>query len=391
MCKDLIEKHDTLTTEHSHIMEVFPSSNTQLPQGITEISNIVSTWKGMINFSAKDATKFVAVAAAARGGLGVAQGVLETVDAGVEVSAIAVKVAAKTAGGVAVGLSALVMVLDLTLLVKSGYDLNRLRKGHHSKAAKALIDIAEAVRDENNLLREAHSQCGSVNDAYVINDASEAHHRGNNSHTPLVVCNPSSFGNDELLHNGTSSDLESHSNHPDEVLATTSGYVAQQSYEDNESADHDSDDQSMVSLLHSQCTSGGSNGNAALVMCNPSSLRNDERLHNGTSADLESHSNHPDEVLATTSGYVAPQSCEDDESADHDSNDGSIVSLEAAEDEGPSDEVHLQSTGSITSCSQLQSDSDSACDSSSTLNISMDKTSEIDAPDTNNGRNCIIF
>ena len=468
LCKDLIEKHDTLTTEHSHIMEVFPSSNTQLPQGITEVSNIVSTWKGMINFSAKDATKFVAVAA--RGGLGVAQGVLETVDAGVEVSAIAVKVAAKTAGGVAIGLSALVMVLDLTLLVKSGYDLDRLRKGHHSKAAKALIDIAEAVRDENNLLREAHSQCGSVNDAYVINDASEAHHRGNNSHTPLVVCNPSSFGNDELLHNGTSADLESHSNHPDEVLATTSGYVAPQSCEDNEGADHDSDDQSMVSLSHSQCTSGGSNGNATLVMCNPSSLGNDERLHNGTSADLESHSNHPDEVLATTSGYVAPQSCEDNEgadhdsddqsmvslshsqctsggsngnatlvmcnpsslgnderlhngtsadleshsnhpdevlattsgyvapqscedneSADHDSNDESIVSLEASEDEGPSDEVHLQSTGSITSCSQLQSDSDSACDSSSTLNISMDKTSEMDAPDTNNGRNCIIF
>ena len=153
-------------------------------------------------------------------------------------------------------------------------------------------------------------------------------------------------------------------------------------------ADHDSDDQSMVSLSHSQCTSGGNNSLATLVMCNPS-LGNDERLRNGSSADLESYSNHPDEVLATTSGYVAPQSCEDNEGADHDSDDQSMVSLEAAEDESPS-EVYLQSTGSITSCSQLQSDSDSASDSISILNISMDDTPEIDAPDTNNGHVCVI-
>ena len=370
MCEDLIEKHDTLTTEHSHIIELFPSFNTQLPQGITEISNIVSTWKDIIKSSATDATNLVA-AAAAGSGLGVAQGVLETVDVGVEVSASAVKVATKTAGSVAIGLSALVMVLDLGLLIKSSYDLNRLRKGHRSKAAKALINLAEAVRAENNLLREAHSQCTSG---------------GNSNHAPLVVCNPS-LGNDERLHNGSLADLQSHSNHPDEVVGTTSGYVAPQSCEDNESADHDSDDQSMVSLSHSQCTSGGNNSLATLVMCNPS-LGNDERLCNGSSADLESHSNHPDEVLATTSGYVAPQSSEDNESADHDSDDQSMVSLEAT-DVGPS-EVHLQSTGSITSCSQLQSDSDSASDSISILNISMDDTPEIDAPDTNNGHVCVI-
>ena len=291
MCKDLIEKHDTLTTEHSRIIEVFPSFNTQLPQGITQISSIVSTWKEIIKISATDAKNLVAVAA--RSGLGVAQGMLETIEAGAEVSTLAVKVAAKTAGGVAFGLSALVIVLDLGLLVKSGYDLDRLRKGHRSKAAKALIDLAEAVREENNLLREAHGKFTS---------------RGNNSHASLVVCNPS--------------------------------------------------------------------------------LGNNERLHNGSSADIESHSNHPDEVVATTSGYVAPQSSEHNESADHDSDDQSMVSLEAA-DEGPS-EVHLQSTGSITSCSQLQSDSDSASDSISILNISMDDTPEIDAPDTNTGHVCVI-
>ena len=313
MCKDLIEKHDTVTLKHSRIIEVFPSFNAQLPQGITQISNIISTWKEIIKFSATDATNLVAVAAG--NGLGVAQGVLEAIDAGAEISTLAVKVAAKTAGSVAIGLSALVMVLDLGLLIKSGYDLDRLRKRHRSKVAKALINLAEAVREENNLLREAHGQFTS----------------------------------------------------------------------DNESADHDSDDQSMVSLSHSQCTSGGNNSLATLVMCNPS-LGNDERLHNGSSADLESHSNHPDEVLSTTSSYVAPQSCEHNESADHDSDDQSMVSLEAAEDEGPS-EVYLQSTGS---CSQLQSDSDSASDSSSTLNISMDDTPEIDAPDTNNGHVCVI-
>ena len=118
-------------------------------------------------------------------------------------------------------------------------------------------------------------------------------------------------------------------------------------------------------------------------------MGNDERLHNGSSADLESYSNHPDEVLATTSGYVAPQSSEHNESADHDSDDQSMLSLEVTEDEGPS-EAHLQSTGSITSCSQLQSDSNSASDSNSTLNISMDDTTEIDVPDTKNGRVCVI-
>ena len=177
MCKDLIEKHDTLTTEHNHIIEVFPSFNTQLPQGITQISSIVSTWKEIIKLSATDATNLVAVAAGS--GLGVAQGMLETIEAGAEVSTLAVKVAANTAGGVAVGLSALVIVLDLSLLVKSGYDLDRLRKGHRSKAAKALIDLAEAVREENNLLREAHGQSTS---------------RGNNSHAALVVYNPCILG-----------------------------------------------------------------------------------------------------------------------------------------------------------------------------------------------------
>ena len=218
MCEDLMEKHDTLTTEHSHIIEVIPRFNVQLPQGITEISNIVSTWKEIIKSSATDATNLVA-AAAAGSGLGVAQGVLETIDAGAEVSASAVKVAAKTAGSVAIGLSALVMVLDLGLLVKSGYDLNRLRKGYRSKAAKALINLAEAVRAENNLLREAHSQCTSG---------------GNNSHASLVVCNQS-LGNDERLQNGSLADLESHSNHPGEVLGTTSDYLALHSCENNES------------------------------------------------------------------------------------------------------------------------------------------------------------
>ena len=292
MCEDLIEKHDTLTTEHSRIIEVFPSLNTQLPQGIKQISSIVSTWKEILKFSATDATNLVGVAA--ESGLRVAQGVVETIDAGAELSTLAVKVAAKPAGGVAVGLSALVIALDLGLLIKSGYDLDKLRKGHRSKAAKALINLAKAVREENKSLRTAHGQFTS---------------RGNNSHAALVVYNPS--------------------------------------------------------------------------------LGNDERLHNGSSAGLESHSNHPDEVLATTSGYVAPQSSEHNESADHDSDDQSMVSQEATEDEGPS-EVHLQSTGSITSCSQLRSESNIASDSSSILNISMDDTPKIDVPDTNNGRVCVI-
>ena len=89
-----------------------------------------------------------------------------------------------------------------------------------------------------------------------------------------------------------------------------------------------------------------------------------------------------------TSAYDASQSCEDeDERVDHDNDDQSLVSLEVAEGDGPS-EVHLnQSTGGTST----QSDDDSASDFSSVSNIHyMDGVPEADLPHARNGGICII-
>ena len=130
MCQDLISAHEGLSEQHDHIVELFPGINTELPKGIKEVGEIVKTWKDIAQHSAKDAA--VLVAKAAGSGLGVAQGVLEGIDAGAEVAALGAKAAAKAAGGVAIGLSGLVMIIDLGFLIKSSYDLHKLRKGHRA-------------------------------------------------------------------------------------------------------------------------------------------------------------------------------------------------------------------------------------------------------------------
>ena len=153
MCQELINAHEVLTEEHAHIVELFPCINASLPSKITDIGEIVNTWKDISQHSAEDAG--VLLAKAASSGLGLAQGVIEGIDVGAEVAALSAKAAVKAAGGVAIGLSGLVMIVDFGFLVKSSYDLHKLLTGNRTKLASTLMELAEAVRDENNLLREA--------------------------------------------------------------------------------------------------------------------------------------------------------------------------------------------------------------------------------------------
>lgn len=236
-CENLIHTHDMLMKERGRIIELFPSSETEfeLPQGMQQITLIISTWKDVMKHSGPEATHLVLNAAGS--GLGVAQGLLHGIETGAEASALAAKVAANAAGGVAVGLSAVVILIDLGFLIKSSYDLDRRRRGYPTKPAQALMDLASAVTDENNLLRDAHSHCTTRSG-------------DNNGHASLVICNPS-LDNEEQLLNGLPVDHESGLNNRDEVLAM-SGDDASHSCEEDEivdhDSDHDSDDQSGLSL-----------------------------------------------------------------------------------------------------------------------------------------------
>ena len=153
MCQELIKAYEVLTEEHAHIVELFPCINASLPSEITDIGEIVNTWKDISQHSAEDAG--VLLAKAASSGLGLAQGVIEGIDVGAEVAALSAKAGVKAAGGVAIGLSGLVMIVDFGFLVKSSYDLHKLLTGNRTKLASTLMELAGAVREENNLLREA--------------------------------------------------------------------------------------------------------------------------------------------------------------------------------------------------------------------------------------------
>ena len=190
-CQELINAHEGLTKEHDHIAELFPSINAELPRGITQVGEIVNTWKDIAQHSAKDAA--VLVARAAGSGLGIAQGVLEGIDISAEVAALGAKTAAKAAGGVAIGLSGLVMIIDLGFLIKSSYDLHKLRKGNPTKLSKTLMELAEAVRKENNLLREANcnARSGST-DGPIYNGSGIGNPFVGNEEHPLNSLEPTS-------------------------------------------------------------------------------------------------------------------------------------------------------------------------------------------------------
>ena len=78
------------------------------------------------------------------------------VDTGVEVAAVTAKATAKLAGvSVAVGLSAVLMCVDIALLAKASYDLHKSRKGQLTKLAEVMNELAVQVETETRMLMQA--------------------------------------------------------------------------------------------------------------------------------------------------------------------------------------------------------------------------------------------
>ena len=81
------------------------------------------------------------------------------VAAGAETGAAVARVAVQAAGGVVIGLSAAIIVVDLALISKTAYDINKNKKG--TKLGKKLREVADDIERETETLRLlAHcSQC----------------------------------------------------------------------------------------------------------------------------------------------------------------------------------------------------------------------------------------
>ena len=114
-----------------------------------KIQPIISDWKNVIKLGAEaTATAFVAGTRVAGA---VTRGVVGGVEAGAEAGAAVARVALQAAGGVVVGLSAVFMVVDLALIGKTAYDLNKNKKG--TELAKKLREAADEMEKETAELR----------------------------------------------------------------------------------------------------------------------------------------------------------------------------------------------------------------------------------------------
>lgn len=162
-CRELSDVHDHLMRKKNHIeshsdidveqmlSEIF---NADITQGLDDVDAIVDSWKIALKYRPEElATMFTTAALC---GATITQGVIEGVDPGAEAAAIAVKTTAKVAGAaVAIGLSAILMAVDIGLLAKASYDLHKCRKGKHTKLAEVLLAMAMRMEEETARLRQA--------------------------------------------------------------------------------------------------------------------------------------------------------------------------------------------------------------------------------------------
>ena len=236
-CTNLIRIHADLTEEQNHIDELFPNL-AKFPKRAKQVDERVSVWSEIIQHSAENAALVVLLAASS--GLGIAQGDLEGIECTAELAALGVKAGAKAAGGVVVGLSGLVILLDMGLLIKSGYKLDKVvRKGMRTKTAQALIDLAEAVRKENNSLREA-----------ILGTTSEP----TDDPTASVISNPS-VGNGEQLQDSPIDDLEPNPSNQGESHSASGAHTSSARVDE---INHYGDDASVVSLRTEEVGEGPS-------------------------------------------------------------------------------------------------------------------------------------
>ena len=114
-----------------------------------EIQPIITDWKNVLKLGAEaTATAFVA---GSRVTGAVTRGLVGGVEAGAEAGTAVARVAVQAAGGVVIGLSAVFMVVDLALIGKTAYDLNKNKKG--TELAKKLRQAADDMEEETESLR----------------------------------------------------------------------------------------------------------------------------------------------------------------------------------------------------------------------------------------------
>ena len=162
-CRELSDAHDHLMQKKDHIeshsdidveqmlSEIF---NEDITQGLDDVDAIVGSWKSALKYKPEELATVLTTTALC--GATITQGVIEGVDPGAEVAAVAVKTTAKVAGAaVAIGLSAILMAVDIGLLAKASYDLHKCRKGKHTKLAEVLLAMAMRMEKETARLRQA--------------------------------------------------------------------------------------------------------------------------------------------------------------------------------------------------------------------------------------------
>ena len=163
LCKSLIVAHDDLMERKAHVERYYPYVkvdeklaeifNANIPQALAGVDEIVGNWKKALRYGPEEVVSVIT--AACGGSASIAQGVLEGVDTGAEVAAVAAKATAKLVGAsVAVGLSALMIAVDIGLLAKASYDLHKSLKGKPTKLAKVMNEMAADIERENRSLED---------------------------------------------------------------------------------------------------------------------------------------------------------------------------------------------------------------------------------------------
>lgn len=163
LCKALMNAHDHLMERKAHVERYYPYVNVDekladifnadIPQALEGVNEIVGNWRKALVYGPEEAVSLIA--AAAGGSATIAQGVIDGVDAGTEVAAIAAKATAKLAGAsVAVAFSAILIAVDIGLLAKASYDLHNSLKGKPTKLAKVMNELAAEVERETRVLED---------------------------------------------------------------------------------------------------------------------------------------------------------------------------------------------------------------------------------------------
>lgn len=162
-CRELCEAHEHLMQKKDHIESHFKIDvesmlseifNADISQGLDDVDAIVGSWNSALKYKPEElATMFVTAALC---GSTITQEVIEGIDSGAEAAAVAVKATAKVVGAsLAVGLSAILMAVDIGLLAKASYDLHKCRKGKYTKLAEVLLAMASHIEKETELLQQA--------------------------------------------------------------------------------------------------------------------------------------------------------------------------------------------------------------------------------------------